>query len=583
MVKKKGHKSKSIGHCPLFQWVIIQATDAETDQGRLLCPYLSVDFEDNGDRFCYDDVLFDIFFVDVEPLADEERTEEQWPKQGAGGLYWDYDDLYLHTDGYAGGEKSVWMMCCCAYMNVESARLRARDDVNNWARTGELAAVDIDLTVSPPAEVEWDQPAEFTAQISGSVEWQALADYIEWFVLVWNPVEQEYEELDYWEYQQSGFESVVQDPPWIGDTFTVENLRDCEFMVRAKIAICGVEFSDDGGVELPPEIDIDVEPGSPRHDENGASLGSFYLIDGPSIPIYPGGEGDWHPQTTHCGQCMSIETIDPPDPVCCTERHQRTTTFYPEAGDLLSGQVKTRITWSGCVPHIKVFVDIDADGDDLILKTAFNTSAEEQPYEWVWDISGSSCGPYAILVRAYMDEDEEPGDYIAEAQSDTLELDKVKVHDLMEIAPIYHGDGHLWGGSRCPHRNECWYVFDEERGIDANYCGTVDCSAYLTQLLKRINRNVSHIGAAAWGNSPRVTEVSWDTVQWGDIVVWCSEDVQHVAIFVKWINRSAPRPVFATYEARGLIPGVGHFEDRTVSGAARPYTWVENVVFKTCE
>lgn len=441
--------------------------------------------------------------------------------------------------------------------------------------------MNIDLTVSAPAEVEWDQPAEFTAQITGSVEWQALADYIQWFVLVWNPVEEEYEELDYWEYQQSGLKSVVQDPPWIGDTFTVENLRDCEFMVRAKVAICGVEFSDDGAIELLPEIEIDVEPGSPRHDENGVSLGSFYLIDGPSIPIYPGGEGDWHPQTTHCDQSMSIETIDPPIPVCCAERRQRTTTFYPNSDDLLNGQVKTRITWSGCVPHIKIFIDIDADGVGLIFKTAFNTSGQEQPYEWVWNISGSSCGPYAIVVRAYDHVDAAPDDpYIAESQSDTLELDKVKVYDLMEVAPIYSGDGYLFGGSRCPHRNECWWVVDLDRGIDQEYCGTVDCSAYLTQLLKRINRNIAHIKSDDWDTSGRVTEIDWDSIQWGDIIMW---DHGHVAIFIRWRNRDANPPTVDTWEARGGAFIVGRQNGRPLANDSNPYTWVDNVIFKNCE
>ena len=194
---------------------------------------------------------------------------------------------------------------------------------------------------------------------------------------------------------------------------------------------------------------------------------------------------------------------------------------------------------------------------------------------------------------------------------------------MLLVAPIYSADGYLLGGHRPPHHET---DDDECSGRE----GTVDCSGYLTQLLRRLARKegntypINHIGAVAWRTSTRAsTLTSFADLQAGDLIVWghhlClnenNEEVEngnHIGIFVGWNNTrgSGHNPTNGVYvawvwESWGYCPSQTNkgqvqlkseklrteAEYNSIKTADNPYPkekwhiprrFVDNVVFHLC-
>jgi len=148
---------------------VIEAEDVESDQGKFLWPWISFDYDEDDPstqtgRHFEDDLNLHVFYVDIDRPKEQETTyddgsdDEKWPKEGAGGLYWDPNDLYLHTDGSAFGEHSVWIIPInCDNFTYGSARFRIRDDCENWRRSEDVGTgtdfenINVEVVVASPS------------------------------------------------------------------------------------------------------------------------------------------------------------------------------------------------------------------------------------------------------------------------------------------------------------------------------------------------------------------------------------------------------------------------------------------------
>ena len=228
--------------------------DAGSDQGSWLHDFIGIDFVNENGQFGYiDDAWEDLFHVDEPPCASQERTSEYWPKCTAGNLWWDEGpppDLHLHTDGYGQGEYSCWVAPIpCEWFSYQGAKLRIRDDVNNWTHSDNLAPGEdpiFEVQSEPDAVADCGSQVLFEAQ-SGNSIYEGLLSHVRWFVLK-NPGASNEEELDAGAYQAARcareFHSEISGP-WEGPMFTIEKLWDDELCVRAKIVLCGEPISAD--------------------------------------------------------------------------------------------------------------------------------------------------------------------------------------------------------------------------------------------------------------------------------------------------------------------------------------------------
>jgi len=182
--------------------------------------------------------------------------------------------------------------------------------------------------------------------------------------------------------------------------------------------------------------------------------------------------------------------------------------------------------------------------------------------------------------------------------SNNLRLDYVDQENLVDIAPIYKGDGYRSGGSLNPHSAD----------------DTVDCSGYVTQLLRRLARlqdhadpqhpptyPILHMGAGcwrSWGSGPpnycnqldpehvahqpvvRVQTIQLEDLAPGDIIAW--RTVRHVGVFGWWreFEPSKGRFKAMVWEARGAGVNVYRRDLRSQSHLARH--WVDGVVYNSC-
>ena len=247
---------------------VIEAEDVESDQGKFLWPWISFDYDEDDPatqtgRHFEDDLKLHVFYVDIERPKEQETTyddgsdDEKWPKEGAGGLYWDPEDLYLHTDGSAFGEHSVWIIPInCDNFTYGSARFRIRDDCENWRRSedfvSEMLNLYYELIVSTSVEqAPCDSQVVFEAEIENLPSfYDSLLNSINWFVIR-NPGAYNEEELNEAEYHVAfcnrEFRSVISGS-WKGPTFTIDKVRDESFTVRACIDICGFPLKDDKSI-----------------------------------------------------------------------------------------------------------------------------------------------------------------------------------------------------------------------------------------------------------------------------------------------------------------------------------------------
>ena len=536
--------------------LVVRAQDETGSQGKWLHGYLSVDYEDGAGRHCEEDANLHIFYADIDPLGYEERTEEEWPKLGAGGLYWDPNDMHLHIDGYAHGEYSAWVIPvdCAWFYNYTSCRLRASDDINNWTRTVDLALDDeIGLEIVSPdeyAKYEYNDPIVFMAQITGNYVYQTLEEYIEWEILT------------------PDYQSVVPEwEDWKGPTFTVAHMRDCLLTVKASLNVCGVEYSDERTVVDPPDITLDVEDPP-------------YWIDGPSIPIYEGQEGDWHDTSLEkveveaWGQCACCDRIQhkmEPVPywedVVCPD-HEWHEGMRP-------GVMQLRVCVSDPYCEFQwLTIDIYGPQGQLDQRLAQLGAAGCNQYCSIscpWTISSEDCGEHTIRVACWLALDVEPP--LAEVEK-PVTLSMVTQGDIVRIAWIYDQDKYVHGYQCCPHQP--WREPPDRPGC-------MDCSGLVTQLLRRLYRSepgtgypIHHRCSTCWNDQSINDETTWDLVQPGDLVVY---SWGHVAIFNKWLDQANGK--YQTWEARGTGIPVGR-QTRYVSAGGTPCHWLENVVFKTC-
>jgi hypothetical protein len=214
-----------------------------------------------------DNLWEDTFHVDKPPYAGNERTDEFWPKEIAGYLWWDEGpppDLHLHTDGYGHGELNCWIAPIpCGWLSYQGAKLRIRDDINNWRRSDELAwgaSAGVEIINCPLDEIAYDDPVELNAQITGN---SFYAPLVKWSVQVevepgqwvdYGP----HEDIDH-QYSGSGYDSVISEDieNWTGPNFSIEHFRDCEMRVRARLDVCGETFDDI--CDLQGDSDYEVE------------------------------------------------------------------------------------------------------------------------------------------------------------------------------------------------------------------------------------------------------------------------------------------------------------------------------------
>jgi hypothetical protein len=137
---------------------------------------LSIDYTDGTGNHTLEDEQLHFYYVDTDDTYDQERTTSNWP-WGAGC------SNPLPIDGSAQGEMSCWIIRTgCYLLNWESARVRVKDDCNNWTRSEELAVQgDLILTIDSPAdesEQPFGTPVTFEAGFSGSTLYDGLEQYI---------------------------------------------------------------------------------------------------------------------------------------------------------------------------------------------------------------------------------------------------------------------------------------------------------------------------------------------------------------------------------------------------------------------
>ena len=405
-----------------------------------------------------------------------------------------------------------------------------------------------------------------------------------------------------------------------------------------------------------PAVEIQVEPGIPPENPNDPQL---YWIDGPAIPIFGSKEhptDDETPIPSYCWDNWDMYTLQHKwlpfdydignDHGVCPMG-----SFIPNLDDMRIGEIKIRICINfDCIYAFRIYAigpedkiyDIKPDpNEDNIYFTNINdyrlSCWSPLPLRCLddgyitWDISALPCGEYKIHVEAYSETVFKllqihaciPS-LIETAESDTLELDKVKKSDLVRIAPIYDGDGYhetssiLRNGYRPRNNHET-----EENNCDEDE--TVDCTNYVTQLLRRLGRldHDTHIDTptgdypidhsrASWWNTDREDEVNhledhqWYLMEKGDLVTrdprsWTIPDIpHHVMVFVRIDDDGIPDDLVGPfpddyYESIGYEYSYEEWEStsdnddgvrlHTRTGDSRTHfrQWLDDVVFTNCE
>ncbi len=554
--------------------------NAGSDQGSWLHDFIGIDFVNGNGQFGYiDDAWEDLFHVDEPPCASQERSSEYWPKVTAGNLWWDEGpppDLHLHTDGYGHGEYSCWVAPIpCEWFSYQGAKLRIRDDVNNWTHSdnlapGDDAAIEIDC---PSGTIPIGEPVQLTAHITESSMYTPLESSIKWSVQVYqgeNWVDYGPHEDGDHQYDDSGYQSDIPEgiENWTGTTFFIAHLEDCTMRVRARLQVCGETFDDTCDLQDDPDITISAEPGP-------------YWIDGPSIPVFNGGDGGWHTDALESVQVEAWGCYGCGNVVASMESGPLWEDTHPGREGLLVGQVQLMVCVVG--PTCSGYIDIEIDGpqpnDEYIVPGAGHVQPNEFCQEpLIWNIADEDCGEHTIRVKWYFEAG--GGNYLLGETEEygPLHLSRVTQRDLVSTAAIYHPDRNR------TYYGESWHCCPGVRGRGGVWeevgCGggppmsqaLLDCSALVTQLLRRLARlsvdgehQFPHFGADHWraftdnwqGENPTdyVTSIALEDLELGDLIVW--KNSNHVAIFAGWRNEE--ELIANTWESTPANNGAGPF------------------------
>jgi len=416
-------------------------------------------------------------------------------------------------------ELNCWITAIpCEWYDYQGVRLRVRDDVNNWTRSDDLApGEDIAVEIVSPEETakfDYDSEVVFTAQLTVSSIYQGLENNIEWEILTPN------------------YESVIPAwEDWKGTTFTVEHIRDCWLTAKASLTVCGVEYSDELTVVDPPDIDVHVEPGP-------------YWIDGPSIPLFPDQEGDWHDTSL---QTVEVDCVWPGWGGC--DDVQAGMSPEPLQDQMLVGQVKIKLDvdeerCQGFYNHITLEILGPPYEESETLVTLYEPNFNEyrdDPYVWDLIAHDEDCGLHHICAVGWTRDPSSPGGYKEIVQECLpVSLSMVEQVDLITVASIYEND-HWEGGWQCCPHNPGHHAGPPDIGY-------IDCSGFVTQILRRLARTNEagqypheHRCAECWQSAWCVEPVSWNDVREGDIISWDPKPghtMGHAVIFVKWANGS---------------------------------------------
>jgi hypothetical protein len=319
-------------------------------------------------------------------------------------------------------------------------------------------------------------------------------------------------------------------------------------------------------------FDLYVEPGIPGDDPNDPEL---YWIDGPAISIYGSKDQPQNPPVvSDCIDEWDLYTLQhswlPLDGLCPIG------SYIPDYDSMHVGQIRLRLCEGNFPLCCDYAIRIYAVGPD---NEIFGIYPDPQdPYEvyinyenefcgddcldpvYEWDITNLPCGNYIIYAEAY--------DMaiarvcplsmpVITTESRSLKLDKVKKSDLVRIAPIYEGDRY-WSSNHPSYNDINGYRPRNNHHLSTDPTRTVDCTNYLTQLLRRLGRRDwdTHIdpqtgeypidsSAASWWNTDRTDEVNhlsdlgWQFLEKGDLVTRDpkkSGRPHHVMIWVRLVD-----------------------------------------------
>jgi len=429
---------------------------------------------------------------------------------------------------------------------------------------------EIGLEIVSPEEgtkYEYDEEVVFTAELTASGLYQGLETEIEWEILTPN------------------YQSVVPAwEDWKGTTFTIEHIRDCWLTVKASLTVCGVEYSDERTVRDWVNAYVEVEDGTIPLvlDSQGNQLGEneeIYWINGSALPIFNSQiESEW--DSCAYNDCdiedhvLSLESDDMHAYVADLGSRA------PYLSALRVGQIRLRV----CIdePQAIDYYDVEYFGpmSGCVAGGIQDAAAHcgDQAIPLIWPISDLDCGQYTLHVDCYKN-----GTIVGDGDSKQLTLGYVTQADIVNIAPIYLGDDYHWGGHYNPHSRP----------------DTVDCCGYLTQLLRRFARcdggtlpgcyPIAHRCAVAWRACELLTDISFQNLQPGDLIVW--RGTNHVAIFAKWDwydeDRNSFRAiVWESNGAGGVDPNPVQLRSQAnPDNEGRWHMarhWVEGVVFPYC-
>jgi len=551
---------------------VVKAHDPVSDQGRWIGHMLSIDLEDkDGIRTYLDNEQLHYFYVDKDELAEDEVADDgdDWPI-GSGC------SNPLPADGSPQGELSCWIIradCVGEYYN--SARFRIKDDCGNWTRSENMVPEDqrsgqsegsvIEITTGESTKFNYDDPVTFTAKITQG-NYPGLDTFIQWVILTPN------------------FKSVLAaGTDYTGKTLSFDHIRDCELEVQAFLFWCGQLHEDIDRVTINSDITIKAEA-------------EPYWIDGPSIPII----GNPNPGSEVVDEIIfhntSIRTVDivenytlgknKPEPQNTCDAP----TFTPDLQELKLSQVKFRITTGECIKYIDISTKISG-GIEYYEESHVPANSYEVEF-WVWHLNNkdngtNESGTYDVIVKGYT----EPNslDPINEV-SKSINLEWVDIEDFIDVLEIYDSDGYLWGGDRCPGYE---YTINRDKYCDQQtyktYTGTVDCSRYVYQGLRRLGRgydnyNVYFRLSSDWDDWNRVERVGWlDTIQSneverGDIILFRNSrsdtaNCKHIAIFLAWEIQGESFTVMDADSSNDC----GATTYNTVKNTYDVYTWADNV------
>ncbi len=332
------------------------------------------------------------------------------------------------------------------------------------------------------------------------------------------------------------------------------------------------------GAVSDPDIELQVEPGIPAENQNDPQL---YWIDGPAIPIFGSNEhptDDETPTPEYCWDNWDMYTLQ--HKWLSLSGRCPIGSYIPTWETMRVGQILLRVCINcDCIVAFRVYakgpngvkydVKPDPNEDNIYFTdmTKYSGPCSSPPEQRCldtnrikWDISRTPdgeempCGEYVIYIEAYDEaifrliqrggEELYPGCYLrakVTAKSPKLELDKVKQSDLVRIASIYEGDDY-WSDiyDDITYNNRNGYRPRNNHDESEYVTRTVDCSNYVTQLLRRLDRKegetypINQIPSSSWRTSGRVEFVEFSDMVPGDILVWM--DTGHVAVLAEEID-----------------------------------------------